>query len=253
MKTNLYSFFLSYTYKVICFFLDFFCTYITSLNNDDLHLWDFSLGTYLSKLEQIMSIPLNEKSCLVRRKEHIKTLNNFAQSCFHSHTSENDTLPRDLIMNKKVSNKRKLKKSSHDSQRSSQNVNKSSNAKFRYIELDLTLEDCAANLNSHPNYNNIEVTTGNVKILAAQPVKTQLIIGEPLTSTVYTSYDASVSELKKYCLDKGFGISYVDSRKSKKDPNKRIYTLGCELMDMGVPAKLPTINTTCKSTGCLWR
>jgi hypothetical protein len=139
VKTNLYSFFLSYTYKVICFFLDFFCTYITSLNNDDLHLWDFSLGTYLSKLEQIMSIPLNEKSCLVRRKEHIKTLNNFAQSCFHSHTSENDTLPRDLIMNKKVSNKRKLKKSSHDSQRSSQNVNKSSNAKFRNFRFAVLL------------------------------------------------------------------------------------------------------------------
>lgn len=166
-----------------------------------------------------MSIPLGASSCLIRRIEHIERLNSFA--CFHYDTSDD--------MNKNLPNKRKLKKCSHDE---SHNVRRSDvknfTAKFRYIELDLTVEDNAlsADVNSDPTNNDISVSSsGNVKILAAQPVKTQLIIGEPLTTTVYTSYEESMSELNKYCLSKGFGTSYVESSKRKNDPDNIILIL----------------------------
>lgn len=207
-------------------------------------MWDFSLGAYLSKLNHMMSIPLGASSCLLKRKEHIERLNSFAQSCA-------------ITAQVTTSYKRKLKKFSHDE---SHNVRRSDvknfKDKFRYIELDLTVEDAlSSTVKSDPTNNDIVSvsSSGNVKNLLAQPVKTQFIIGEPLTTTVYTSYEESMSELNKYCLSKGFGTSYIESSKRKNDPDKRIYTIGCELREMREPRILPTVNTTCKSTGCRWR
>ena len=179
-----------------------------------------------------MSKPFGKNDCLLKRIQYIQLLKALGTT---------EVNPSTLVTTRSSSRKR-VQSSTNKIAPSMNNLNK-----LRFIPIDLTLfsDDEDGNLPLPPLTNTTTLDNLDHSI--------QSVIPESLMEQKYSSYEESLSALKRWCLSQGFGLSYIDSTRNKKHPNRRIYTFGCELRKRKDPKIMPTINTACKATGCMWR